>query len=199
MILTSKIGTNAELFPDAVSLYVSPGSRVLDMTWGNGVFWKNIDQSCYRLIRNDLDPTRGDVHFDFRKTEFSCISFDVVVLDPPYSSRSSNKKSFVGSLYNNGKHELKTVKDMLNFYFDGINEAHRLLKKHGVLFVKCMDEVASGKQSRNHISVWKYALENGFIDEDLFVLISQGKPVMRHPYQNHARKNNSFLWVFRKK
>lgn len=198
MILTAKTGTNADLFPDAVSLYVAPGSRVLDMTWGKGVFWKNVDQSCYDLVRNDLDPARGDVHEDFRFMSFPDSVFDAIVFDPPYSSRSSNKRSFIGSLYNNGHHKLNTVEDMIKFYLDGMTEAYRLLKKNGILFVKCMDEVAGGRQRRNHITIWRDALSLGFIDEDLFVLQSKGKPVMRHPYQNHARKNNSFLWTFRK-
>jgi hypothetical protein len=198
-ILTAKVGDNGDLFPDALALYSQPGDRILDMTWGLGVFWKNVDQSCYDLVRNDIDPARGDVHFDFRHVDFPSESFHVVVFDPPYASRVGTKiKASIGGRYNNNQPHLKTVEDMMRFYHDGMVEANRLLEVGGILFVKCQDEIASSKQHRNHISIRQDALEIGFIDEDLFVLIQKVTPTMRHTYQYHARKNNSFLWVFRK-
>ncbi len=198
-ILSGKMGDNSDLFPDILSLYGKTDDKILDMTWGLGVFWKKVDISKYNLYRNDLDKERGDYHRDFRNTGWPDKYFDVVVLDPPYASRSSNKNSFVGSIYNNNQHHLDTVEDMLKFYHDGMIEAYRLLKKNGFLMVKCMDEVSGGKQQRNHFSIWKDALEIGFIDEDLFVLVNPKTPVMRHKHQFHARKNNSFMWILRKK
>ena len=198
IIVTAKVGDNSILFPDALKLFAKNNDRIIDMTWGKGVFWKNVDCSNYQLIKNDIDISRGDIHFDFRNTPYEDESFDMVVLDPPYASRSSNKNSFVGSLYNNANHHLDTVEDVLKFYLDGMTESFRLLKKNGYLMVKCMDEISGGKQKRNHISIWNDALNLGFIDEDLFILVQNKNPVMRHKYQLHARKNNSFLWVFKK-
>jgi len=54
-VLTGVVGTNADLFPQALALYVKSGARVLDMTWGLGVFWKNVDRAQYDLVRNDID------------------------------------------------------------------------------------------------------------------------------------------------
>lgn len=198
-VLTAVVGDNSDLFPNALQLYSKKHDKILDMTWGKGVFWKKVDISYYLLFANDIDPNRGDFHFDFRKTGWDDCVFDGVVLDPPYASRSSNKKSLIGGLYNNNQHHLDTVKDMLAYYYKGMIEAHRLLKPQGVLYVKCQDEVASGKQERNTIAIWRYALEVlGFIDEDAFRLVRESKPMMRHNYQFHARKNDSTLWVFRK-
>lgn len=198
VIVTAQVGDNSILFPGALKLFTEEGDRILDMTWGLGVFWKNIDCSKYDLVKNDLDKSRGDIHFDFRNMPHEDKSFDVIIFDPPYASRSSNKNSFVGSLYNNANHHLNTVEDVLKFYLDGMQESKRLLKNGGILMVKCMDEISGGKQKRNHISIWKSALDLGFIDEDLFVLVQNKTPVMRHDHQFHARKNNSYLWVFRK-
>jgi hypothetical protein len=86
----------------------------------------------------------------------------------------------------------------MKFYRDGMVEATRLLMPKGVLLVKCMDEIVGGKQHRNHITILSYAMEMGLVDEDLFVLVQKSQPTMRHSYQLHARKNNSYLWVFRK-
>ena len=94
-VLTSVKGDNSVLFPNVLKLFAKDGNRILDMTWGLGVFWKNVDCSNYDLIRNDLDEQRGDVHFDFRNLPYEDNSFDMIVLDPPYASRSSNKNSFV--------------------------------------------------------------------------------------------------------
>jgi len=198
IIVTAKVGDNSILFPDALKLFAKNNDKIIDMTWGKGVFWKNVDCSNYQLIKNDIDINRGDIHFDFRNTPYKDESFDMVILDPPYASRSSNKDSFVGSLYNNANHHLDTVEDVLKFYLEGMTESFRLLKKNGYLMVKCMDEISGGKQRRNHISIWNDALNLGFIDEDLFILVQNKNPVMRHKHQLHARKNNSFLWVFKK-
>lgn len=205
-VLTAVVGDNGDLFSKTFSLYVPDGSAVMDMTWGLGVFWKKIEQSKYRLIRNDIDPERGDIHQDFRCTGFQANEFYAIVLDPPYASRGGVrglKSSIIDRGYNNRAKafELGIIgnEKTMQFYKDGMKEAYRILHSKGVLFVKCMDEIMGGKQCRNHITIWKYALELGFIDEDLFVLVQKSAPTMRHDYQLHARKNNSFLWVFRKK
>jgi hypothetical protein len=203
-ILTAVVGDNGDLFVKAFPLFVPEGSKVVDMTWGKGVFWKKIEKSKYELIRNDIDPERGDVHFDFRKTDFECGSLDAVVLDPPYVGRSgSPMKASVDRNYNNAKRVFEMgifgTDMVMQLYKDGMLEAYRILRKNGFLFVKCMDEIMGGKQRRNHITVHNFALDMGFVDEDMFTLVQKNVPTMRHTYQDHARKNNSFLWVFRKK
>lgn len=204
-ILTARVGDNSELFRDVASVYLHPGNHILDMTWGNGVFWKKIDQTQYVMVRNDLAPDRGDVHFDFRSMPYNSESFDSVVLDPPYASRSSKRglKASIDKGYNNFSQALHLgifgTEKTMQFYKDGMLEAKRLLRPNGLLLVKCMDEISGGKQMRNHFTIWEIATcQLGLMDEDLFVLVQKQIPAMRHPYQKHARKNNSFLWVFRK-
>ena len=197
-ILTAMQGTNADLFPSVLSIYLPKGGRVLDMTYGRGVFWKNVDLRNIILTRNDIAKDLGEYHDDFRKTQWRAKEFDMVVLDPPYASRSSNKQSLIGARYNNAKHKLDTVEDMIQYYSDGMTEGLRVLKEGSVLVVKCMDEVAGGKQRMNHITLIKVGWDMGFTLEDLFVLVQDGTPTMRHPYQLHARKNHSYFLVFRK-
>lgn len=201
-VLTAVVGTNADLIPDVLKLYV-PGGEVIDMTYGLGVFWKNVDLSGYKLVKNDIDPERGDVHEDFRQTHWEDGYFDAVILDPPYASRSGSLiKASIDRGYNNAKRALKDgiygTENVMQFYRDGINEAMRVVKPGGYIMVKCMDEIMGGKQQRNHITIWNYAQNTGLLDVDLFVLVQNGIPTMRHNYQLHARKNNSFLWVFQK-
>ena len=199
-ILTAKQGDNSDLFPDILALYVPEGSHVLDMTYGNGTFWKNVDRSLYTIWRNDIDPNLGDYSYDFTDIgRFIADRFDVVVFDPPYASRSSNKNGQVGSMYNNQKHGIATVEGMMEYYKSGMGEASVLLKEDGILIVKCQDEISSGKQQWNHITLLEIGGTLGYLSEDLFVMVRSSTPIMRHSYQLHARKNHSYFLVVRKK
>jgi len=83
-------------------------------------------------------------------------------------------------------------------YERGMTEAARILKPEGTLWVKCADEIERSLQRRGHIEVFQIARGLGLIDEDFFVLMQEGPPVTNGKRQQHARKNCSFLWVFRK-
>jgi tRNA G10 N-methylase Trm11 len=202
-ILTAKVGNNSDLFPDVLKIYSKPGDKILDMTWGMGRFWQNVDLSGYDLLRNDIDPARGDVHFDFREMSLPDSSFDIIVLDPPYMFGAGGKDSVMDHEYKNGMYrqnkDEKGIKAIINLYRDGMDEAYRMLKDDGLLMVKCMDLIQGRKQHRIHQQLWHIAVHDfQMVDEDLFVLVTSSSPIMRHNYQLHARKNNSFLWVFRK-
>ena len=54
LVLSACQGTNDDLFPEVLSLYVAPGSKVADVTYGNGVFWRNVPKGLYRLKASDL-------------------------------------------------------------------------------------------------------------------------------------------------
>ena len=63
--------------------------------------------------------------------------------------------------------------------------------------VKCQDEIESGRQRRSHVEVLSIATEElGMEDQDCFVVV-RGNPILQDKQQKHARKNHSFLWVFR--
>ena len=67
------------------------------------------------------------------------------------------------------------------------------------MLVKCKDEVEGGRQRMSHVEIHEIAIkELGMTVQDLFVL-TQKSPV---PYlgrsPRYARKNHSYLWIFRK-
>jgi methylase of polypeptide subunit release factors len=198
VIVTAKIGTNADLFPDILQIYVPEGSKILDMTYGKGVFWKNVDKSKYQLITNDLVKT-ADFHYDLRKTEFENGKFDVVVLDPPYIHMGKSVKQSINNCYNNNNSTFfKNQKEIQEFYFTGAEEAKRILKPKGILILKCQDMVEAGKQIWNHCTFMSIP---GYICEDLFVLVQKTIPTMDPKWtkQYHARKNHSWFIILRKK
>lgn len=201
-VLTAIQGDNSDLLAQVAELYLSPDQRILDMTYGLGVFWRSLPDLC--IVKNDIDAERGDIHYDFRDMPHEDECFDVVVLDPPYAGRSGSP--ITGAIdrgYNIAerahKHGIHGHDAVMALYFEGIEEAHRLLVTGGLLLVKCMDEIMGGRQRRSSIEIWERAMQLNFLDEDLFVLMQKGVPTMRHSYQIHARKNHSYLWIFRKR
>ena len=100
-------------------------------------------------------------------------------------------------MYNNNNDNTSTMKDIREVYKQAAENIYKVTKHKGIAVVKCMDSIESGKQKRLHIWIWQDFLELGFRDEDLFVLTTNGTPMIRWKQQKHARKNNSFTWVFR--
>jgi len=53
-------------------------------------------------------------------------------------------------------------------YFEGAEEAKRVLKRRGILIIKAMDEVAD-RQRLTHVVLINHLTHYGFLVEDLFV------------------------------
>lgn len=203
-VLTAKKGTNADLFPDIMRLYVADGADVLDMTYGNGVFWRNIPDDRYNVTKNDIEDGRGSTHHDFRELPSSWNeSYDAVILDPPYLYTGGFRtlRDSIDRGYRNrerarsGIHGVAAVHQM---YAQAYIEAYRVLRKGGCLVVKCMDQVMSGKQTWMHLEMQRLAEILGFKNKDLFVMVMNGTPTMRHNIQKHARRNHSYFLVLTK-
>ncbi len=79
-------------------------------------------------------------------------------------------------------------------------EAYRVLKKEGLLIVKCQDEVSANKQRLTHVEIITAYESMGFYTKDLFVLVRVNRAgVSRLKKQEHARKNHSYFLVFQKR
>jgi tRNA G10 N-methylase Trm11 len=194
-ILSAVLGTNADLFPEVLRLHVPDGSRVLDMTYGKGTFWKKVDRTQYALTTNDLF-SEADIHADFAGFPFEDATFNVIILDPPYF-RTNNTAGKMAMNYANQRINIRTHAGIIEMYVRGIQEARRLLVPGGVLIVKCQDEIESRKPKWTHFELT--AAAEGFELEDLFVLVTKHVLVSpKHRNQQHARKNHSYFLVFRK-
>ena len=189
-------GTNADLIATVARLYLRKGDRLADITFGRGVFWQNLDLANYSFYKSDKITCPGSPH-DFRQLPYEAHFFDVVVFDPPYAHGGYSMKS--GPCYQLASRTGGLPhRDIMESYERGMTEATRILKPGGTLWVKCADEIERAVQRRGHIEVFQIAQGLGLIDKDLFVLMQETQPVTNGRRQQHARKNCSFLWVFRK-
>jgi hypothetical protein len=205
LICTAHVGTSEELFPLILDLHVPPGSLVADVTYGEGIFWKNVPKGKYKLLATDLKTG-----VDCRNLPYEDGTIDCVVLDPPYMEglyrRSKSHMAGAGtyaafrSTYSNGQPTFEGPKyhdAVLDLYFKAGKEAHRVLRKYGVLIVKCQDEVSANTQHLTHVEIIVHYQSLGFYPKDLFVLVRPNKPaVSRIKKQEHARKNHSYFLVF---
>jgi hypothetical protein len=186
-VLTARVGTNADLLPYIFKLYVPKGSVVADVTYGRGAFWRNLNESDYQLKKSDLKTG-----IDFRNLPYDDSSINALILDPPYMHGGRTIKPSINKCYRNDNSGHESV---VRLYAGGILEAARVLKKGGLIIVKCQDEIESGKQRLTHIEIVHLLETSGFLIRDLFVLVQTTVPTMREQYQKSARKNHSYAIV----
>lgn len=198
LILTASQSGNADVFPEIMSLYVATGSTVADVTYGKGVFWTNIPPDTYDLVATDLMTG-----VDCRQLPYDNESIDCVVFDPPYmhtpgGTAHNNHQNFEEYYQNNhATSNAKYHEAVLDLYYQGAVEAHRILKYGGVYIVKCQDEICANRQRLTHVEIINEFERQGFVTEDLFVVVRHGQPgVSRLLNQVHARKNHSYFIVF---
>lgn len=214
LTFTAMSGTNDQQFPQIIELFVDRNALVADVTYGKGIFWKTIKVDQYRLLKSDI---RVPGHESGSRVTFvaDCVNLpypssflDAVVFDPPYmhtpgGTAHTNHQNYEEYYQNNAtasvQDDVKYHEAVLALYFAAAKEAYRILKNKGIYIVKCQDEVCANKQRLTHVEIINELAGYGFIVEDLFVLVRNGRPgVSRMLKQRHARKNHSYFVVFRK-
>lgn len=206
VVLSAHIGGNAEVFPQILDLHVPVGTKIADVTYGKGVFWRCVDLKQYELL-----PTDIQTGVDCRALPYEDGSIGCVVLDPPYMEGLFRKSK--GHLAGGGTHapfrerysDSKPTEEggpkwheaVLDLYFRAGAEAYRVLETEGVFIVKCQDEVCANTQRLTHVELINHYAGLGFYAKDLFVVVRENRPgVSRLKKQVHARKNHSYFLVF---
>lgn len=225
VVFSAHTGGNAEVFPQILKIHVPPGSKVADVTYGKGVFWKNVPQGIYEVLASDITAkgNNGVLPFmevrdgvDLRDLPYEDGSLDCVVLDPPYMEglyRGEESHLAGGGTYAAFRHHYSNGQPtkcekgapkwhdaVTDLYVKGGVEAYRVLRPDGILIVKCQDEVSANKQRLTHVEIISAYESIGFYTKDLFVVMRTNRAgVSRLKKQEHARKNHSYFLVFQKR
>lgn len=193
-------GDDAELLEKMLCFYPkTPPRDILDATVNKGRFW---NVSRRKVVGMDINPAYNpDILAD--NTDMPCEdeSFDVVVYDPPHIPNQGRDKSkdfqdrfglvvkSPGELGYNLTHTFKPF----------LLEAHRVLRKNGVLFCKIADYVHGHRYQWAHIEMVNAAAQIGFTPCDCIIKIRKG-PITDPRWKNahHARRQHCYWLVFRK-
>ena len=203
LVLSAYQAPNEDVFPKILDLYVPTGSVVADVTYGKGVFWKNVQPEKYQVYPTDITDGIDCRSLPYEDGEIDCVVFDPPYMHSPGGTAHSSHEPYESYYRNNGagnQTKSKYHEAVLELYVDGGREACRVLRDRGVLIVKCQDEICSNRQRFTHVEIMCEYEEMGFVPEDLFVVMRNNRPgVSRMARQVHARKNHSYFLVFWKR
>ena len=188
---------NAELVRDGLVPLgaLAKDEPTLDMTYGKGRFWTLWEPDELTAIDIIEERCPNGHAVDFRDTGFDPGQFTRIVLDGPYRLNGTPDTDSDGDY---GVHEPATWQERYQLIKDGITEAGRLLKRGGILTVKCQDQVCSGKKRWQTADFAAHGATVGFRWKDELHMPSfRDQPEGRK--QVHSRMNFSTALILVKK
>lgn len=185
--------------------YLTDDSFILDTTYGSGVWWKH-----WRPKRLVHPPG-----LNYFALPFAPNTFDAVTFDPPYVATGGKETSGVPEFNERyGLHDAdaETPAELAVNIREGFDECLRVTRGRvrgtrtrqsypgGLVIVKCMDYVSSGKQFLGTHDILTHALARGCRMEERLLMINAKPSMQPHSADNqvHARNNYSTMFVFRK-
>ena len=195
--------TNGHLIEDVARLgYLRAEWLTLDPTHGRGVWWSRWRPD--RLRAHDLDPAKApDGPMDFTALDYPDGHFDAVTFDPPYMAPGGRKTTSTTDF--NDRFGLHTTparpdsnQELINA---GLTECHRVVRRGGIVLVKCMDYINGGQFWAGTHHTLTHALELGFRIEDRIEHVGRPGPQPKVNIdgsprrQLHSRRNLSTLFV----
>lgn len=191
-----------EIIKNILDLHNGGKPIELDPTYSKGNFYRktSIQEPKFKF---DIKPVVDGViqscatSLPIEDKSIGCIMFDPPFLATSGKSLDSKDKN---NIINKRFGVFKNEKDLHFFYQRCMDEFSRILRKDGILIVKCQDKVSSGKNYFSHCFIYEEARRNGLYAKDLFILLAKNRIVAKwQRNQKHARKFHSYFWVFQKK
>ncbi len=166
-----------------------------DPMFFKGNFYKDgLDMPNLCFDKNPQEP--WIVQADAQNLPLESNTLKSIILDPPFMIGNRNSQQ---EYYSSKTHTImKDFAEMESLYRGILKEAHRVLKKDGLLVFKCQDYTDS-KTVFTHTFVQRWAEEQGFYAKDLAILVKPNKITNPNTKQRHLRKIHTYFWVFIKK
>lgn len=190
--------TNGDLIADVAELYLTKSMHVLDPTYGRGRWWTRWQPN--RLTASDIVPGRAEFVADFTAMPWCPESFDVIAFDPPYVCVGGRKTTGLPDMHDRyGLTDAPSTPWSVQTQIDrGLAECKRVVRRKGLVLVKCQDYISSGKFFPGTFHTQSMAAHLGL---ELIDRLEHYGPVRPQPpgrRQVHARRNLSTLFVFRR-
>ena len=182
----------------AIQALHCPDGFECDVTYGNGQFWREIKTP---ELRFDIDPQSSDVIQASSDTlPLKDCSLNNLVFDPPFLTYVRAGREGNGSMVMAKRFAGYWRYDQLeNHYQSTISEAARVLRKQGVMVIKCQDIIHNHKMHCTHANILVWAASK-FRLKDLFILTAKHRlpSPNRKGVQKHARIFHSYFLVLEK-
>ena len=189
-----------DILRNILTLHIPSKIFDCDLCFSKGNFYKN--KIPAPIHKYDKYPLNEDVKPLFEIESLPNNIFNSIVVDLPFII--SGKDNFIDNGKTNMIHKrFNSFTNAAELYQANnyvIEHSARLLQKYGVLVMKTMDTVSSGKQIFTSQYVINKCTECGLELLDTFILIAKTKLLSpKITTQHYARKYHSYFFVFKKK
>ena len=195
-VIKSIQNSDRDILSSIRTMYLNNENFDLDPCYSTGKFYEDLERPMMKMdkIPQDDEVIENDI---MNGIDLKDNSIKSIVFDPPFMFEVRNrenlnlmKKRF--SMFHGGFKELEEM------YKKSLSEFYRILVKGGIVAFKCQDFTDS-QTTLTHCYVWKWALEQGFKTEDMFIMAFKGGRVWNsNLIQRHARKYHSYWFVLKK-
>jgi hypothetical protein len=127
LVLSASTDGNECVFPKILQLYVAPGSVVADVTYGKGVFWRNVPCGAFELRATDIQDGVDCRNLPYENGELDCFVFDPPYMHTPGGTAHASDSShapFEEHSRNNG-----TGNQTESKYHEAVEKTRRLYRK----------------------------------------------------------------------
>ena len=195
MIHSVHIGDDANLIQIILGMH-SPGSRVLDTTYGQGGFWERQTANPYQVMTMDRripDKPPGNDFFtgDWNNLPFPPQTFDALIFDPPFLVGGGDQ-SRIKLRYTSPAN----YQTLMRSIEDAGREFAKVLRPKGIIIVKAMDTIDGRRRRWLHMDIANTWTSRYYL-KDLFVSVATTN--IRDPgwtNQNLSRAAHCFFMVF---